>query len=135
MRFLQSSGLITENGKLPKKCGGKLDSRPFPGYTLSRSTKHELYSRKKGIIMQEDNYTVAYRSTKNVKPLLLLRIGDFWEAMDDDAETIARELELTLTSRNKGETRLCGIPYHSISRAVELLNSKGYVVSLATYTN
>ena len=49
--------------------------------------------------------------------ILFFRMGDFYETFDDDAELVARELEITLTSRplSKGErTPLAGIPYHAL---------------------
>ncbi len=46
--------------------------------------------------------------------LLLFRMGDFYELFFEDAKTAARELGLTLTSRDKGETPIpmAGFPYH-----------------------
>ena len=51
--------------------------------------------------------------------ILLFRLGDFYEAFDDDARVLARELDIVLTSRQMGRnTRvpLAGIPYHSLER-------------------
>jgi DNA mismatch repair protein MutS len=50
--------------------------------------------------------------------LIFFRMGDFYESFGEDAKTIARELEITLTTRGKGEDGknmpLAGIPYHAI---------------------
>jgi len=48
--------------------------------------------------------------------LLMFRLGDFYELFYDDAVTAARELEITLTSRNKEKGQaipMCGVPYHA----------------------
>ena len=61
--------------------------------------------------------------------LLLMRVGDFYEAYGEDAETIARELEITLTGReDKGAgTRIpmAGVPHHALERYVARLIAKG----------
>ena len=59
-----------------------------------------------------------YTSIKQQVPntLLFFRLGDFYELFFEDAVTAARELEITLTSRNKerGEPiPMCGVPYHA----------------------
>ena len=60
-----------------------------------------------------------YMRIKNEYPEMLLfyRMGDFYELFYDDAVTAARELEITLTSRNKKDESpvpMCGVPYHSV---------------------
>lgn len=66
--------------------------------------------------------------------LLFFRMGDFYEMFGDDAVTVARECELTLTSRdkNKGEdsTQMCGMPYHAGERYLAMLLGKGYRVAV-----
>src|SRR6266849_3223478 len=65
--------------------------------------------------------------------LLLFRLGDFYELFFDDAVTAARELEITLTSRNKemGEPiPMCGVPYHSAENYIARLIQKGYRVAI-----
>ena len=50
--------------------------------------------------------------------ILLFRMGDFYETFDDDARILARELEISLTSREMGKGEkipLAGIPYHSLN--------------------
>ncbi len=49
----------------------------------------------------------------------MFRLGDFYELFYDDAVTAARELEITLTSRNKEKGQaipMCGVPHHSVGR-------------------
>ncbi|MCR5826445.1 MAG: hypothetical protein K6G54_07750, partial [Oscillospiraceae bacterium] len=50
--------------------------------------------------------------------ILFFRLGDFYEMFDEDARTASRELDLTLTTRDRGkvkeeQTPMCGVPYHS----------------------
>lgn len=60
--------------------------------------------------------------------LLLFRMGDFYELFGEDARVVARELELTLTSRNKDveSTPMCGVPYHAAERYIAQLLAKGF---------
>ncbi len=65
--------------------------------------------------------------------LLLFRLGDFYELFFDDAVTAARELEITLTSRNKEKGEpipMCGVPYHAADGYISRLIQKGYRVAI-----
>ena len=65
--------------------------------------------------------------------ILFFRLGDFYETFDEDAETVARELEITLTSRpvSKGQrVPLAGIPYHALDSYLGKLIAKGYKVAI-----
>src|SRR5258707_808885 len=61
--------------------------------------------------------------------ILFFRLGDFYEAFEDDAKLLARELELTLTQRQ--DTPMCGMPWHSSEGYIERLVAKGYRVAIA----
>jgi DNA mismatch repair protein MutS len=61
--------------------------------------------------------------------LLFFRMGDFYEAFYDDAQTIARDLGITLTQRQG--TPMCGIPVHTVESHVDKLVSKGHRVAIA----
>lgn len=66
--------------------------------------------------------------------LLFCRLGDFYEALSNDAVKAAELLNLTLTSRDCGlENRvpMCGIPYHAVDGYISKLVEKGYKVALA----
>lgn len=66
--------------------------------------------------------------------LILLRLGDFYEAMKDHATTLASELNLTLTGRDVGldeRVPIVGIPYHAIDNYVNKIIERGYKVILA----
>ncbi|HLJ12944.1 MAG TPA: DNA mismatch repair protein MutS, partial [Bryobacteraceae bacterium] len=76
-----------------------------------------------------------YHSVKQQVPnaLLLFRLGDFYELFYDDAVTAARELEITLTSRNKEKGQaipMCGVPYHAAEGYLSRLIQKGYRVAI-----
>ena len=65
--------------------------------------------------------------------LLMFRLGDFYELFYEDAVTAARELEITLTSRNKEKGQpipMCGVPYHSAEGYLTRLIQKGYRVAI-----
>ena len=61
--------------------------------------------------------------------LLLFRLGDFYEAFYEDAITLAKELDLTLTKRQ--EIPMAGIPFHTSEGYVDKLIAKGYRVAIA----
>ncbi|MBI4216303.1 MAG: DNA mismatch repair protein MutS [Chloroflexi bacterium] len=65
--------------------------------------------------------------------LVLFRLGDFYETFDDDARVLARELEITLTSREMGKGQrvpMAGIPHHALDSYLPRLISRGYRVAL-----
>ncbi len=69
--------------------------------------------------------------------LLLFRLGDFYELLYEDAVTAARELEITLTARNKEKGQpipMCGVPYHSAENYIARLIQKGYRVAICDQT-
>ncbi len=77
-----------------------------------------------------------YYEAKQAYPdtLIFFRMGDFYESFGEDAKTIAKELEITLTARGKdrsGERMpLAGIPYHAIDTYLPRLINKGYKVAI-----
>lgn len=65
--------------------------------------------------------------------IIFFRLGDFYEMFFDDAITVSRELELTLTGKNAGlEERIpmCGIPHHAASSYIDKLIERGYKVGI-----
>ena len=65
--------------------------------------------------------------------ILFYRLGDFYEMFFDDALTVSRELELTLTGKSCGlEERapMCGVPYHAADGYLSRLIAKGYRVAI-----
>ena len=66
--------------------------------------------------------------------VLFYRLGDFYEMFFDDAVTVSKELELTLTGKECGlEERapMCGVPYHAVDGYLNRLVQKGYKVAIA----
>ncbi|UCE92411.1 MAG: DNA mismatch repair protein MutS [Methanobacteriota archaeon] len=65
--------------------------------------------------------------------LLLFRLGDFYEMFGEDAVIGSKELDITLTSRDKGKKEkipLCGVPWHSLDSYLPKLLRKGYRVAI-----
>ena len=77
-----------------------------------------------------------YLETKKQYPdcILFYRLGDFYEMFCEDANTVSRELEITLTGKDCGlEERapMCGVPYHAVEGYLNRLVQKGYKVAIA----
>src|SRR5215467_664124 len=76
-----------------------------------------------------------YNAIKQQAPnaLLMFRLGDFYELFFEDAVVAARELEITLTSRNKEKGAaipMCGVPYHAAENYISRLIQKGHRVAI-----
>jgi DNA mismatch repair protein MutS len=78
-----------------------------------------------------------YLRMKELHPdcILFFRLGDFYEMFNEDAKLVSKELELTLTSRDRGKpeaqrTPMCGVPYHSADAYIARLIAKGYKVAI-----
>jgi DNA mismatch repair protein MutS len=70
---------------------------------------------------------------RHADAILLFRIGDFYEAFDDDARLLARELDIVLTSKPMGRSvrvPLAGIPHHSLERHLATLIARGHRVAI-----
>ncbi|MDX6711464.1 MAG: mismatch repair protein MutS, partial [Blastocatellia bacterium] len=80
-----------------------------------------------------------YRELKQQHPgtLLFFRLGDFYELFFEDAITGSKELEITLTARNKGKENpvpMCGVPFHAAAGYISKLIKKGYRVAVCEQT-
>ena len=65
--------------------------------------------------------------------ILFYRLGDFYEMFFDDALTVTKELEITLTGKDCGlEERapMCGVPFHAAENYINRLIAKGYKVAI-----
>ncbi len=77
-----------------------------------------------------------YHETKRRFPgkLVFFRLGDFYEMFYEDAVVASRELEITLTARNKDKAGapipMCGVPYHSVDGYIARLLKKGYKIAI-----
>ena len=74
-----------------------------------------------------------YLAAKRQHPdaLLFFRLGDFYELFFDDAKTASRELQLTLTARDKERNvPMCGVPWHAAENYIARLLRQGYRVAI-----
>ncbi len=78
---------------------------------------------------------------QNKDSILFFRLGDFYEMFGDDARKASRELDLTLTTRDKDKTKsfdekvpMCGVPYHAAEAYIARLIAKGYKVAICEQT-
>lgn len=86
-------------------------------------------------VMEVTPMMQKYLETKQEYPdcILFYRLGDFYEMFFEDAVTVSKELELTLTGKSCGlEERapMCGVPYHAVEGYLNRLVSKGYKVAI-----
>ena len=83
-----------------------------------------------------------YLQIKEQNPdcILFFRLGDFYEMFQDDARLASKELDLTLTTRDRSNpdpearTPMCGVPYHSSEAYIARLVAKGYKVAICEQT-
>ncbi|MFZ6030283.1 MAG: DNA mismatch repair protein MutS [Chloroflexota bacterium] len=88
--------------------------------------------------MSNDDLTPVRKQYLEIKrqyptSILFFRLGDFYETFDEDAETVARELDIVLTSRPVGKgmrVPLAGIPYHALENYLSRLIEKGFHVAI-----
>jgi DNA mismatch repair protein MutS len=74
-------------------------------------------------------WTAAKR--ENPDALLFFRMGDFYELFYDDAVTVSRELQLTLTARDRERSQpMCGVPYHAVDGYLTRLLRMGYRIAI-----
>src|ERR1700730_15064145 len=67
-------------------------------------------------------------------PILLSRVGDFYEAYGDDAKTVAQTLQIALTSKEAGggqRVAMAGVPYHALDGYLAKLVARQCIVALA----
>ena len=78
-----------------------------------------------------------YMEIKEQNPdcILFFRLGDFYEMFSEDAKLASKELDLTLTTRDRSKEKedqvpMCGVPYHSCESYIGRLVSRGYKVAI-----
>ncbi len=78
-----------------------------------------------------------YLELKEQNPdcILFFRLGDFYEMFNEDAKLASKELDLTLTTRDRSKSAeervpMCGVPYHSCESYIARLVSRGYKVAI-----
>ena len=72
---------------------------------------------------------------ENPDCILFFRLGDFYEMFAEDAKLVSKELDLTLTTRDRAKpeeerTPMCGVPYHSSEAYIARLVARGYKVAI-----
>ncbi len=73
----------------------------------------------------------AAAKSQNPDALLFFRMGDFYELFFEDAQVAARELQITLTARDRERSvPMCGVPYHAADAYLSRLLRKGYRVAI-----
>ena len=76
---------------------------------------------------------------KHQDSLLLFRMGDFYEAFDEDARILARELDIVLTSRSLGKSSapvpLAGVPHFVLEKHLATLIARGHRVAICEQTS
>ncbi len=88
------------------------------------------------------NPTPMYRQYLDIKKrypgtILFFRLGDFYEMFNEDAVVGSRELEITLTARQKDSPNpipMCGVPHHAASTYIARLVRKGFRVAICEQT-
>ena len=76
---------------------------------------------------------------QNPDSILFFRLGDFYEMFNEDAKLVSKELDLTLTTRDRNKPAeervpMCGVPYHSCDSYIARLIAKGYKVAICEQT-
>ena len=117
-------------------------SNPPPADDLAQTEEFALTSLP---VQPETKHTAEKNSTEltpfmrqwstakkqNPDALLFFRMGDFYELFFDDAALASRELQLTLTARDKERSiPMCGVPYHAVEQYLTRLLRKGYRIAL-----
>ena len=70
---------------------------------------------------------------ENPGTLLFFRMGDFYELFFEDAQTVAKAVQIALTSRNSKDDNpipMCGVPHHSVEPYLTQLLDKGYKIAI-----
>ena len=70
---------------------------------------------------------------KHKDAILFFRLGDFYETFDEDAQLVARILDIVLTSRNVAKdirVPMAGIPHHAMENYLSLLSEQVYHVAI-----
>lgn len=117
---------------------GSSPSEATPPDLPERLAKHTVRYADHRAVNRDDLTPMMqhYVAIKEEYPhaLLLYRVGDFFETFFEDAITIARELELVLTSKDAGKAvgrvPLAGIPHHALDRYCIALVEKGWAIAI-----
>ena len=114
---------------MPQKTGTTLCYNPPKPCLIRRADPTKTMTEPSTPLMRQ------YAAVKKEHPtaLLFFRLGDFYELFFDDAIVAAKELQITLTSRNKEKgiaVPMCGVPYHAAEGYIGKLIRKGFKVAI-----
>src|SRR6201994_1308589 len=99
----------------------------YAGVSVSATTPTDSADAVQTPLMRQ------YFAAKALHPdaLLFFRMGDFYELFYEDAKLAARELEITLTARDRErQVPMCGVPYHAVDGYIGRLLQKGYRIAI-----
>ena len=104
-------------------------------YDYTKYTSSAKMAEDASLMAQLSPMMQHYLRTKQENPdcLLFYRLGDFYEMFFDDAVTVSRELELTLTGKSCGlpeRAPMCGVPYHAVDTYLTRLVELGHKVAI-----
>jgi len=101
----------------------------FCGSAMTNETIANLASEAAGLTPVMRQYFAAKEQYPDC--LMFCRIGDFYELFYEDAILVSKELQLTLTARDKEKKQpMCGVPYHAAEAYLQRLLRKGYKIAL-----
>ncbi|MBS1814292.1 MAG: DNA mismatch repair protein MutS [Acidobacteria bacterium] len=104
----------------------------FPRINL-RYPAHTVKETATGTAAKASPMMQQFNAAKQAHPdcVLFFRMGDFYELFFDDAIVVARELQLTLTARDKERAiPMCGVPYHAAEAYLQRLLRKGFRIAV-----
>jgi DNA mismatch repair protein MutS len=121
----QATSIETPTARFPKRTRGLASTPPSCTIEVSLMSSEQASTP----LMRQ------YHAIKEQVPgaLLMFRLGDFYELFLDDAIVASKELEITLTARNKEKGAaipMCGVPYHSAEGYIARLIGRGYRVAI-----
>jgi len=100
--------------------------------TSRRIDNHNKMSANKDLTPMMKQYHEVKRRYPD--KLVFFRLGDFYEMFYEDAVQASRDLEITLTSRNRDKSGapipMCGVPYHSVDGYIARLMKKGHKIAI-----
>jgi DNA mismatch repair protein MutS len=110
----------------------------IPSSIVLQNTKLQITNYQSQIAPMSEPSTPLMRQYAAIKKehpnaLLFFRLGDFYELFFDDAVLAARELQITLTSRNKEKgiaIPMCGVPHHAAEGYISKLIRRGFKVAV-----
>ena len=94
-------------------------------------TKETEQARRERIVKESPMMKQFYDiKEKHPDAMLLFRCGDFYETYEEDAETAAKELGITLTTRNSDRVKMAIFPHHALDRYLPMLIRKGHRLAI-----